>query len=428
MQPIYRSTEFNTKPLAAAPPRKGYGTLMVLLALGALAWLVYYFYKKSLILSERAQAIRNSFKHCPSHLQPYDLDQAARVVEALENEAKCIKNSLRITADKTVRFQIKLFSYFDLPTARKKKFIIDLGPQRTWHVQYIVSKLGRGSYGKVVQLFDLHSGQQTAFKIATPAKFNKNNPNEWTQANQDLNKEHINLLMVHRQSHTPPPGIQDKPLSTVIILIKLASSLMSARLAYEGTIYTGSLDKLVFQRHISFKARLSIALQVLRGLEVLRAIKLIHHDLKLQNILFRQSPMDLQVHVSDLGGVTHEDKIPQEVDSGIAHSPAYTNSFRISLASLMPTDGTQKYCVKKAVECSVGLTLCSILTGREITKEDYDVRHELIWSTVRNRKKYEPLISKIDNYIRRNIVISIFNANITELKELFEKFHRECTT
>ncbi|MBS0648153.1 MAG: protein kinase family protein [Verrucomicrobia bacterium] len=415
------------KPLVAAPPRKGYSSLMVLLALGALAWLVYYLYKKSLILSERAQAIRDSLKHCPPYLLPDDLDKAARVVESLENQAQSIRNSLRITADKTVRFQIKLFSYFDLLSPIKKKLIIELGPQRTWRVQCIISKLGRGSYGKVVQLFDLHTGQQTAFKIATPAKLNKNNPQEWTQANQDLNKEHINLMTVHRESRIPPPGIQDKPLSMIIILIKVTSSLENARLAYEGTVYNGSLDKLVFRRHLSFKARLHIALQMLRGLEILHAKKFIHHDLKLQNILFRQSPTALQVHVSDLGGVTHEDQLSQVIDSGMAHTPAFTNTFRISLASMMPTDSTQKYCVQKAEECSVGLTLCSILTGIEVTKVDYDAKHESIWSTVRDRKKYEPLISKIDNYIRRNIVISFLNANIHELKEMVEKFHQECT-
>jgi serine/threonine protein kinase len=403
---------------------------MVLLALGALAWLVYYLYKKHLTLSERAQAIRDSFKHCPPQLQPHDLDKAARIVEALENEAENIKSTLHITADKTVRFQIKLSSFFDLLSAQKKKLIIEIRSDRTYRVQCITGKLGRGSYGKVVELFDLHTNQQTAMKIATPAKQNKNNEQDWKQAETDLTKEYNNFAIVYNRGAIHAVGVQHKPLSKVIILIKLTANRLTQRLAYEGNRYNGSLDQLVLQK-ISFKMRLYITLQVLQGMETLRAKKLIHHDLKLQNILYRFRPQERmpQVFVSDLGGATHENDLPEELKSGLTHTPAFTNSSRIALASWVPIDSVQKYFTEGAVRCSIGLTLCSILTGYCVTKDDYDTFRQLTWfltNPPNQLKKYERLFSTLHSYIQNGLISGYFNMDLSDLREMVQKFYDEC--
>ncbi len=363
------------------PPSKGYAVPVVLLALGVLAGIAYYLFQKHVPLSNKtlkipdifkpspvplspeAQKIFDSFKKPPQSLNETDLHDLAKQIEFLRGQRMSPSD----------RYKVRLLDSFNLQT--RKKFILSRGPNNTLRVQYIEKKLGRGGFGKVVQLIDLHDGKQTALKVAKiPKHYHTNDRrhiladlSHLERAQEDLKKEHKNLMIVHTSS-TTALGVQDKPLTPVLTISKLYLCTTKRSLGFEGTLYDGSLDKL---RITSFtlKVRLLIALQILKGMETLLANKLISHDLKPQNILYRQVenlPKEQNlplVHISDLGGVTHENDLEKELKKGLAYTPQYADAEQIKTASDSSFGFMQKGRVRTSEKCAVGLTIFWVLTG-----------------------------------------------------------------
>ncbi len=380
--------------------------------IAALAGLVYYLYKKhSLALSGRAQLILNSFKFLPQDLSDHDLIYLAKEVESLQKKTNRLE-----------RFQIRIFPAFYMPLQRKKKFIVEIGQNNTWRVQRIEASIGRGGFGKVVRLLDLHNGQQTALKIATPPKKYKYDREDFTKACDDLKKEHRNLMLVHTPPNVKVIGVQDRPLSNILTITKLYRSKLK-RFAYEGTLYDGSLDKLNL-RLFSIKVRLGIALQVLQGMETLMAKNLISHDFKPQNVLYRKQLDVFEVHVSDLGGVTLESELPQELESGITHTPAYADSTRLKVAKKMPLQFLQRHLVRNSEKRSIGLTLFSILTGQKTIVES---SLEEIWTYAQLplQGEYGKLFSALKNYSSTGFFSGLFKSNISDLREMIRKLHEQ---
>jgi serine/threonine protein kinase len=385
--------------------------------MAALAGLAYYLYqKRNLALSGRAQTIFDSF-NTSQGLTERDLIYLAKEVESLQRQVM-----LQPRGTSSERFQLKIYPAFYIFSS--KKYIVEIGRNNTWRVQLIEAPIGRGGFGKVIRLLDLHNGQRTALKIATPPKKDKYDQEYSIKACEDLKKEHRNLILMHTPPPIKPVGIQDKPLSNILTITKLYRS-RSIHLAYEGTLYNGSLDRLNL-RLLSIKLRLGIALQVLQGVEALLAKKLISHDLKPENILFRYQGQELpEVHVSDLGGVTLESELQQELKNGIAHTPAYADSTRLLVAQEIPLQFLQRHLVRNSEKCSLGLTVFSIITGQTATVES---SLEEIWKSARLplEGEYKKLFSALKNYSSTGFFSGLFKSNISGLRELVEKLYLNC--
>ncbi len=386
---------------------KGHGNAKVLLALAALAGLVYYLIQRHLTLSVEGEKIRGGFKNPPKSLSGLDLYFLAKKIESLQIQ-KMIPNG---------RCKIEVF-----PAFARKKFMVSKGEDNTFRVQYIAAKLGQGGFGKVVLLVDLQDGKETALKVAKiPKEFN-HKAGYLASAQDDLLKEHKNLMLVHTSKHKPR-NVQDKPFTPVLTVTKLYNSKSKVSLAYEGSVYDGSLNKLKVMT-FNLKTRLGIALQILQGMETLLANKLISHDLKPANILFRGDSDSLIVHVSDLGGVTHQDQLSEALDKGLAHTPAFADSVRMGAASVIPIGFVQKRLVRDSEKCSIGLTIIWVLTG-DLPTETKGLK--MIWQKagLPSDGAYKALRSALEKSFDTSLLGSFFKDNVDDLKKKVEKLYNK---
>jgi serine/threonine protein kinase len=342
----------------------------------------------------------------------------ARKVESLEKQIKLQKER-----NLTNRYQVKTYSGWFQLQSKTKKFLITEEKDNTWRVQYIETLLGRGGFGKVIGLFDLHTGAKTALKIATPPKAHKENQVYIEHANKDLEKEHRNLEHVHTSPE--PIGVQDKPLSPVVKIIKLYQALVHVRIAYEGTCYDGSLDKLLRRGTLSPKMRLGIALQVLQGVNTLMTNKLISHDLKTSNILYREHAILPEVHVSDLGGATHEDELQDEISTGgLVHTPAFADISRLQLAESVPIGFFQRSLVRTSEKSSIGFTIMTILTGKDVTVQS---NLEESWESagLPLDGDYKKLFSALQTNCSTGLVNAWFKSSIPTLIKMIQKLYQQ---
>jgi hypothetical protein len=373
------------------------GSIVVLLALTALAGLAYYLFQRHFALSAEAQRIRNSFQNPPEALNSLDLYLLAKKVESMR----------RMTpAD---RCKVRIFpNFFNLKI--RKKFIVYIGPNNTLRVQYIEATIGKGGFGKVVRLVDLYSGRMTALKVAR-------NPENVAKAEQDLKKEHRNLMIVHT-SRYPALGVQEKPETLVLRIVKLYESSMRESIGYEGPLYDGSLDKLVMMS-FDIKDRLFIAFQILQGMETLLANKLINHDLKPANLLFRLVRGSLLVHIGDLGGVTLEGQLGRELASGIAHTPRYADTSRIAVASAIRIGFFQRSMVRSSEKCAIGLTIFWVLTGQDVSDQRL-FRDIWLRAGLPSDGRYGELLEALETSADTSFLGQFVKINIQELKKKVE--------
>jgi serine/threonine protein kinase len=397
---------FRWQPSLNSAP-KGYGNTIVLLALAALAGLAYYLIQRHLALSIEGQKIRDGFENPPESLSWWDLRCLANKIESLQIQ-EMMPNE---------RCKIEVF-----PAFTRKKFMVSKGHDNTLRVQYVAATLGQGGYGKVVQLVDLQDGKETALKVAKVPKEYDHHPGYLRSAEADLQKEYDNLMLVHTSKHEPR-NVQDKPVTPILTVTKLYDSKSKVSLAYEGSVYDGSLNKLDVKALI-LKTRLWIALQVLQGMETLLVNKLISHDLKPANVLYRGSSDALIVHVSDLGGVTHQEQLGEELNKGLVHTPAYADPVRIGVASAIPIGFVQKGLVRDSEKCSIGLTIIWVLTGHLPTaKKPLNV----IWEKagLPSYGKYKKLRSSLENSFNTSFFGPLFKDNLEGLKKKVEKLYNQ---
>lgn len=404
-----------------SPVPKEYGTTVVVLALAALAGLVYYLIQRQTTFSQEAQKIRDSFKNPPKSLSYFDLNWLAQKIESVTVE-KMQPNE---------RYKVVIFWGL-----WRKKFIVSKGEDNAIHVQYIRKTLGQGGFGKVVKLIDLHTGVKTALKVAEiPKEFKHGEmPTEFKGheeyvkvaylklAEEDLKKEHNNLMHVHKPGKKPV-GVQDKPLTSVLTITKLYESSSKVRLAFEGSIYEGSLDRLDVEK-LPVQIRLYIALQVLLGMKTLFNNNLISHDLKPQNVLFRRvEQKELIIHVSDLGGVTREGDIAEELDKGLAHTPGFGNSEMIDLAASIPFGILKKKLVRDSEKGTIGFTICWILTGR--LPEDINSIDEICKEAGLSGNVYKDLLKAIKKVFEGGLIAWLFKDNVKALRREVRKTLKE---
>jgi serine/threonine protein kinase len=397
-----------------------FGSIVVFMALATLSSLVYYLMRQYLSLSPRAQIIRENFRHAPDSFNELDMVSIAKKVESLEKEI-----GLEQDRNPTSRYQVKSYSGLFQFQFKARKFLITEEVDNTWRVQYIETLLGRGGFGKVIGLFDLHTGVRTALKIATPPKELKENQTYIEQANKDLEKEYRNLIRVHTSPDIEPIGVQDKPLSVIVKIIKLYQALVRERMAYEGTCYDGSLDKLLRRGMLPLKMRLGIALQVLQGMNTLIRNKLISHDLKTPNILYRERAILPECHVSDLGGVTHEDELQSEINSGgLVHTPAFADTKRIQLAESVSIGFVQRSLVRTSEKGSIGLIILTILTGQDVTVNS---NLEEIWRSAKIplESDYKKLFSVLKTNSSTRLCDAWFKSSVSNLIKMVQKLHQQ---
>lgn len=413
MNAIESINPLGTQP-AVSPTSQRYGSAAVVLALAVIAGLVVYFIQRQLALSVEGKNIEDSFKKPPKSLSWLDLRCLAQAIESLKLQ--------EMRPNERYKVAIGLI---------RKKFIVSLGPDNVLHVQYIRKKLGQGGFGKVFKLIDLHTGAKTALKVAEiPEEFKHGEmPTEYkgreeyvkraylNAAEEDLRKEHSNLMIVH-QSGKPVLGVQDKPLTPILTITKCYDSASKVRLAFEETIYEGSLDKLDIEK-LPVKTRLYIALQVLQGMRTLAHNDLVSHDLKPQNVLFRGSV----VHVSDLGGVTHKDDLSEELKKGLPHTPAYADTETIELAATVPIKFLQKKLVKHSEKCTIGLTICWILTGNLL--EDINSIDTLWQQAGLSDKAYSGLLKALKAVFKGGFAATFFVNNVKALKKEVKKVYKQ---
>jgi serine/threonine protein kinase len=393
-------------------------SIVAFMALAALSSLVYYFMRQYLSLSPRAQIIRNSFRYAPNSFNELDMVSIAKKIESLENQIKLQKDR-----NLTNRYQVKTYSGWFQLQSKAKKFLITEEADNTWRVQYIEILLGRGGFGKVIRLFDLHTGARTALKLATPPKAYRENQQYIAHANNDLEKEHRNLKLVH--ASPTPIGVQDNPLSPIVKIIKLYQALVHVRIAYEGTSYDGSLDKLLRRGTLPLKMRLGIALQVLQGVNTLIRNKLISHDLKTSNILYRKRAILPEVHVSDLGGATHEDELQDEINTGgLVYTPAFADISRLQLAESVPIGFFQRSLVRTSEKSSIGLTIMTILTGKDVTVQS---NLEESWKSagLPLDSNYKKLFYALKTNCSTGLLNGWLKSSIPTLIEMVQKLHQQ---
>jgi hypothetical protein len=384
------------------------GSIVVLLALTALAGVAYYLFQRCFALSIEAQRIRNSFQNPPRGLNSLDLYLLAKKVESMRNQ--------RMTLDE--RCKVRIFpNFFNLRI--RKKFIVYIGPNNTLRVQYIEANLGNGSFGKVVRLVDLYSGNRTALKVATLPKSRRD---ELAKAEQDLKKEHRNLMIVHRPGHLSL-GVQERPETPVLRIFKLYESLTSESVGYEGPLYDGSLDKLQMGSFPK-KDRLFIAFQILQGMETLLAHELINHDLKPDNVLFRRVRGSFLVHIGDLGGATLEGHLGRELKSGIAHTSGFADNARLAVATLIPINVVQKSLVRCSEKRSIGVTIFWVLTGEDVTDKSL-FREAWRRAELPLDGNYGELLMALEKSVDTGLLSQFFKDNVQGLKKKVEALCRQ---
>jgi len=238
------------------------------------------------------------------------------------------------------------------------KYLLSLDDHEAIKIQRFGKVLGRGGFGKVTELIDCKTNQRTALKVATPPKpkyKGKYNLEELKFAEKDLKQEVANLNYLNPKGDAM--GIQKPPMTSIFKVNKTYSSQPSSRLAFEGAIYDGSLDKLKVNS-LPVETQLDIIYQIVKGVQLFRKLGMVHCDLKPANIFYKKQNGKYFVYVGDFGSAWREGK-----NKGLAYTKHYATQNDVTEITGSVTNYGEFYSAKKHDIYSLGVTLRELLFG-----------------------------------------------------------------
>lgn len=159
-------------------------------------------------------------------------------------------------------------------------------------IYLIGQKLGKGGFGSVYLLSPLRNiANEDEVVVMKLAKFNEKDPVKNRDALFNIENEYQLLSKIH--AHGDVEGIQAKPIKMLNITAQ-ASGVRNY--GYLGKKYDEDYS-VGFGRQIPFRERIQEFIQLLKGLTHIHYNKIVHSDIKPNNILIKYTLDNKLVHI-----------------------------------------------------------------------------------------------------------------------------------
>ncbi|KAL4456481.1 hypothetical protein ABPG74_000588 [Tetrahymena malaccensis] len=269
-----------------------------------------------------------------------------------------------------------------------KKFYREKGIQ-TISTPELINIIGKGSFGLVIKA--IYLDKQVAIKIIQI-------------------KEEINIDKL-KQEQKLLEKFQDSKY--LLNLRKTAYAKLSSPLLFIFTdLCEGELTDLI-NKKISKKQIISIMVQLLVGLEELQQMKIIHVDIKPQNILYNHQNGNYQVKIADFG------QAKQLQDKDFTDNLTRAGTLKYTSKEILNDDEKIGY---KSDIYSLGIVFIELIFGRLFDyQQDIKPLKQGKWDILSQRPKVENRIfDKIDDFLIEKIIKNMIQSNQHERKDSHE--------
>ncbi|KAL4505345.1 hypothetical protein ABPG72_002407 [Tetrahymena utriculariae] len=245
--------------------------------------------------------------------------------------------------------------------------------------------IGRGTFGLVVKA--MYQDKLVAIKIIEVK--NEQNANKLKLEYQFLQKFQGNKYILN--------------------LRKILDATLSIPLLFIFTdLCQGELTDLI-NKNIPKKQIISIIIQLLIGLEELKSLKIIHVDIKPQNILYNYKKGNYQIKIADFG------QARQFIDKEYAKDLSRFGTIKYTSKEIFEDDGNISY---KSDVYSLGIVFIELIFGRLFDyKEEIRPLRQGKSDILNQRPKVQNRsFDKIDDFIIEKIIKNMIQQNQDERK------------